>query len=291
MGEVYRLVSDFSCVNMRANQTLEGQAMLAVISPAKTLDFESPLPAVPVTEPAFLDRSQALISVLRDKSVQEIASLMGLSDKLAALNVARYQDWQLPFSPDNARPAVLAFKGDVYQGLKADTLSAADHAWAQDHLRILSGLYGLLRPLDLIQPYRLEMGIGLSTPAGRNLYEFWGETLTAALNEALAAQGDRLLVNLASTEYFKAVKPKRLAGEIVTPVFKDRKNGQYKIISFFAKRARGLMAAHIIENRIASVDGLRAFDRSGYAFRPELSTANELLFTREEGVEPEENDQ
>lgn len=265
--------------------------MLAVISPAKTLDFDTPLPALPVTAPAFLERSQALISVLRDKSVPEIASLMGLSDKLAALNVARYQDWQRPFTPDNARPAVLAFKGDVYQGLKAEALAPADHAWAQDHLRILSGLYGLLRPLDLIQPYRLEMGIGLATPAGRSLYEFWGETLTEALNAALVAQGDRLLVNLASTEYFKAIKPKRLAGEVVTPVFKDRKNGQYKIISFFAKRARGLMAAHIIENRIDTVDGLRAFERAGYAFRPELSTATELVFTREEGVAAEENEE
>lgn len=260
--------------------------MIIVISPAKALDYETPIAVSTHTRPAFLDDSAALIEVLREKSPAEIADLMSLSDPLATLNVARYASWSRPFTPANARQALFAFNGDVYEGLDAKSLDEGDLAWAQDHLRILSGLYGVLRPLDLMQAYRLEMGTRLANPRGRNLYEFWGERISGELNRLLAreedAGRDRVLVNLASEEYFKSVKPKKLDGRIVTPVFEDWKDGRYRVISFYAKRARGLMSRHAIRNRIDEVDALRDFAAEGYAFAAEASDADTLVFRRRE---------
>lgn len=256
--------------------------MLIVVSPAKTLDYQSPLATERYTQPTLTEHSEALIDVCRKLTPADISSLMKVSDKIAGLNAARFAEWSPEFTTDNARPAVLAFKGDVYTGLEAETFSEEDFDWAQNHLRMLSGLYGLLRPLDLMQPYRLEMGTKLANPRGTNLYQFWGDIITDELNQALAAQGDKVLVNLASNEYFKSVKPKQLDGQIITPVFKDQKNGQYKVISFFAKKARGMMARYIIDNRIDSVDALKQFDTAGYWFSEEESSDKELVFKREE---------
>ncbi|POU04148.1 peroxide stress protein YaaA [Escherichia sp. ESNIH1] len=256
--------------------------MLILISPAKTLDYQSPLATQRYTQPVLLDHSQQLIDVARQLSAPQIKTLMGISDKLADLNATRFHDWQPDFTPDNARQAILAFKGDVYAGMQAETFSEDDFTFAQQHLRMLSGLYGVLRPLDLMQPYRLEMGIRLQNPKGSDLYQFWGETITTTLNEALAAQGDNIIVNLASDEYFRAVKPKLLAGEIVKPVFLDEKNGTFKVISFYAKKARGLMSRYIIENRLTTLDQLKAFDVDGYVFDEEASQKNELVFKRSE---------
>ena len=217
----------------------EHYSMLAVISPAKRLDFTAPWQTARQTLPDFADESQQLIEVLRDKSPADIAKLMNLSSSLADLNYQRYASWQPEFTRKNAKPAALAFRGDVYLGLDADTLSNHDLAWAQKHLRILSGLHGLLRPLDLIQPYRLEMGTALKTPQGRDLYEFWGDKITQALNCALQTQKQPVLVNLASNEYFGSVDADAIDGRIITPTFKDLKNGRYKFLSFYAKRARG----------------------------------------------------
>ncbi|BCQ36580.1 UPF0246 protein [Erwinia rhapontici] len=256
--------------------------MLMVISPAKTLDFESPLATKRYTQPMLLDESQKLIAVARQLSPAEISSLMHISDKLAVLNAERFNDWQPDFTPDNARQAILAFKGDVYTGLQAETFSEAAFDFAQQHLRMLSGLYGLLRPLDLMQAYRLEMGIKLANPVGKDLYSFWGDKLTHALNAALAEQGDSVLINLASDEYFKAVKPKLLNAEIVKPVFLDEKNGKFKVISFYAKKARGLMSRYIIENELTQPEQLKKFDVDGYAFDADASKGNELVFKRHE---------
>ena len=254
--------------------------MLMIISPAKTLDYESPLATTRYTQPALLDHSQALIERCRALTPAQIASLMSISDKLADLNAGRFQNWTPDFTPDNARQALLAFKGDVYTGLEAHTFSEQDFSCAQQHLRMLSGLYGLLRPLDLMQPYRLEMGTKLDTPRGKDLYAFWGEIITAALNEAVAAQGDNVVVNLASDEYFRAVKPKQLQAEIVKPVFLDEKNGSYKVISFYAKKARGLMSRFIITRRLTQPEQLKAFDLEGYRFDEARSQGNEYVFTR-----------
>ncbi len=256
--------------------------MLMVISPAKTLDYESPLATSRFTQPALLEKSQQLIDVARDLSPAQIASLMGISDKLAHLNADRFSQWQPAFSPDNARQAILAFKGDVYTGLQAETFSEADFDFAQKHLRMLSGLYGLLRPLDLMQPYRLEMGIKLANPAGKDLYSFWGDLLTQKLNDALAEQGDDVLINLASDEYFKAIKPKQLNAELVKPVFLDEKNGKFKVISFYAKKARGLMSRYVIEKRLTKPTQLKKFDVDGYFFDAAESKGNELVFKRRE---------
>ncbi|MBP2169688.1 cytoplasmic iron level regulating protein YaaA (DUF328/UPF0246 family) [Erwinia toletana] len=256
--------------------------MLMVISPAKTLDFDSPLATQKFTQSALLDKSQQLIELARDLSPAQIGSLMHISDKLAELNAQRFNDWQPPFSLDNARQAILAFKGDVYTGLQAEDFSAKDFDFAQQHLRMLSGLYGLLRPLDLMQAYRLEMGIKLANPAGKDLYTFWGDTLTEALNDALAEQGDDVLINLASDEYFKAVKPKKLNGQIIKPVFLDEKNGKFKVISFYAKKARGLMSRYIIQQRLSRPAQLKKFDLEGYFFDSEASSALELVFKRHE---------
>lgn len=256
--------------------------MLMVISPAKTLDFESPLATKRYTQPALLEESQKLIALARQLSPADIGSLMHISDKLAVLNAQRFNDWQPDFTPDNARQAILAFKGDVYTGLQAGTFSEAAFDFAQQHLRMLSGLYGLLRPLDLMQAYRLEMGIKLANPAGKDLYSFWGDKLTHALNAALAEQGDSVLINLASDEYFKALKPTLLKGEIVKPVFLDEKNGKFKVISFYAKKARGLMSRYIIENELTQPEQLKKFDVDGYAFDAGESKGNELVFKRPE---------
>jgi cytoplasmic iron level regulating protein YaaA (DUF328/UPF0246 family) len=260
--------------------------MILVISPAKALDYETPPTTTTFTQPDFLDHAAELIAVLREKSPAEIAELMALSDPLSSLNVARYASWSRPFTPDNAKQALLAFNGDVYEGLDAKRLTAADLAWAQDHLRILSGLYGVLRPLDLMQAYRLEMGTRLANPRGKNLYEFWGERITDELNRLLAGEDEagrtRVLVNLASDEYFKSVKPKKLKGRVVTPVFEDWKGGRYKIISFYAKRARGLMSRYAITRRVDEVEALKGFDTEGYAFAADASDADTLVFRRRE---------
>lgn len=254
--------------------------MLVILSPAKTLDYDSPVPDLPLTRPAFVKQSEALVGRLRDLSAAELARLMGISDTLAALNVARFAGWSTRFTDANSRAAILAFKGDVYEGMEAWTFSAGDHVFAQDHLRILSGLYGLLRPLDRLQPYRLEMGTALATPAGRNLYAFWGDTLAKALNEALAAQGDDVLVNLASEEYSRAALTPALQARVVTPQFREEKDGRFRIVSFHAKRARGLMAAYIIRHRLRDVAALRDFAEEGYALHPGLSDGDTLVFTR-----------
>ena len=256
--------------------------MLTLLSPAKTLDFDTPPTTKKATQADFLEHSAELVDVLKPYSPDEIGALMKLSPALSELNAQRYHDWLLPFSADNAKAAVLAFKGDVYTGLEAETFSQKELDFAQQHLRILSGLYGLLRPLDLIQPYRLEMGTKLENPRGKNLYEFWGNIITDALNAELAQHSNKTIVNLASNEYFKSVKHKQLNGELITPVFKDEKNGQYKIISFYAKKARGLMAAYIMQNGLDKADDIKAFDVAGYRFSEEDSSADSWVFKRAE---------
>ncbi|HIF9502323.1 TPA: peroxide stress protein YaaA [Photobacterium damselae] len=256
--------------------------MLIVVSPAKTLDYDSPLVTEQYTLPELTEHSQQLIEVCRELTPMDIARLMKVSDKIAGLNAARFAEWVPTFTPENARPAMFAFKGDVYTGLAAETMTDEQIAYAQQHFRMLSGLYGLLRPLDLMQPYRLEMGTKLANPRGANLYQFWGNIITDKVNLALAEQGDDILVNLASNEYFKSVKPKQVKGTIITPVFKDAKKGQYKVISFYAKKARGLMARYIIDNQIDSIEKLKEFDAAGYYFVAAESTATELVFKREE---------
>ncbi|MDX2369395.1 MAG: peroxide stress protein YaaA [Colwellia sp.] len=254
--------------------------MLLVVSPAKKLDFESPLATTKTSQASLLAHSEKLIERCLELSSDQIASLMKLSDKLAGLNAARFGEWSLPFTPENARQAVLAFNGDVYSGLDANSFSNDDFNFAQQHFRILSGLYGLLKPLDLMQAYRLEMGTKLDNVRGANLYQFWGDIITNELNQALAEQGDDVLINLASNEYFKAVNKKSLNATIITPQFKDWKNGQYKMISFFAKKARGLMARYIIQNQLNSIEQVKGFDLAGYQFSGDLSQGNELIFTR-----------
>lgn len=256
--------------------------MLHVISPAKTLDFDTAPAIADYTQPQFLEHSQELINQVRQLKPADISSLMNISDKLGELNAQRFHDWQLPFNPQNAKQAVLAFKGDVYTGMQAELFSKKDFKFAHEHLRILSGLYGLLRPLDLIQPYRLEMGTGLVNARGKNLYQFWGDIITDALNRELKQRKERVLVNLASNEYWGAVDGKKLDAEIITPVFKDAKNGQYKIISFFAKKARGMMSAYIIQNQVKHSEALKDFNTAGYTFDESLSSAREWVFTREE---------
>ncbi|BBG61200.1 MULTISPECIES: peroxide stress protein YaaA [Providencia] len=258
--------------------------MLITISPAKTLDYESPLATQLYTQPELLSESEKLIKECRKLTPADIASLMKISDKLAGLNAARFGEWQPNFTPGNARQAILAFKGDVYTGMQAETFSQADFEFAQQHLRMLSGLYGVLRPLDLMQPYRLEMGIRLKNSRGKDLYEFWGNIITQHLNEALAAQGDNILVNLASDEYFKSVNIKKLDGEIIKPVFLDEKNGKYKVISFYAKKARGLMSRFIIQNKLTQSKQLSDFNLEGYQFDEQQSKGNELVFTRAEQI-------
>ena len=256
--------------------------MLIVISPAKTLDLESKYKAPAITQPAFLTDTRKLVKIMRGYSADGLSSLMHTSEKISELNEVRYKKWKTPFNEDNARPAIFTFKGDVYTGLEAENFSAADLKYAQQHLRILSGLYGALRPLDLMQAYRLEMGIDLANERGKNLYAFWGDKVTRAIKSDIAAQGDDILINLASNEYFNVLNKKALDAEIITPVFKDFSNGSYKVISFFAKKARGQMAAWIIRNRVSTVDGLLTFNEDGYKINKQDSTANRLVFQRKQ---------
>ncbi len=256
--------------------------MLHLISPAKTLDFETPPKTAEFTQPQFLAHSQELIKDLRQLTAPQVSKLMSISEKLGALNAQRFLEWQTPFAPHNAKQALLAFKGDVYTGMEAEKFSKANFTFAQQHLRILSGLYGLLRPLDLIQPYRLEMGTSFVNARGKNLYHFWGDIITDQLNQELDAQKERVLVNLASNEYWSAVNTKKLHAEVITPVFKDCKNGQYKIISFFAKKARGMMSAYIIQNKLKKVESIKGFDMAGYRYNERMSSPKEWVFLREE---------
>lgn len=258
--------------------------MLIVLSPAKTLDFESPLATQKNSTPRMLDQSAELVGVLAKKSPDEIAELMHLSPKLAELNFERFQEWTPEMTSESARAAVLAFKGDVYMGMEAGTFSERDFTHAQKRLRILSGLHGVLRPLDLIHPYRLEMGSRLANDRGRNLYEFWGNRVTDLLNEDMASLKPKLLVNLASNEYFSVVQPERLDAKIVTPVFLDEKNGKYKIISFFAKRARGSMSSWLIRERVTSAKAITEFGGMGYRYDAERSTPDQPTFTRPEAA-------
>ena len=256
--------------------------MLTIISPAKKLDYSQLSEGRAHTQPLLLEHSEQLLKDLRLLSPKDICSLMGLSDKLGALNYERFQEWQTPFSTDNAKQAILAFKGDVYQGLDADNMNADELNWAQDNLRILSGLYGLLRPLDLMQPYRLEMGTKFANQRGANLYQFWGDIITNQLNKLLSASPKSVLINLASNEYFKSVQANNLNAEIITPVFMDQKGDKYKIISFFAKRARGLMSAFIIKNKITDAQQLKTFNVDGYSFNSAMSDGNKWVFCRAE---------
>ena len=252
--------------------------MKIVISPAKSLDFDSTVPTGKYTTPQFLIEAEKLSKVLKNKSPKQLSKLMSISDKLGELNWQRNQDWHLPFTSKNARQAVYAFKGDVYLGLDTYTIPPKKLDQLQDKLRILSGQYGLLKPLDLMQAYRLEMGTKLKMGRKDNLYQFWGDAITTAINEEL--KDDEVFVNLASNEYFKVIKPKLLKVPVITPVFKDYKNGKLKMISFFAKKARGMMVRYIIDNDIDTVEGLNGFDIDGYAFDANLSSERELVFTR-----------
>lgn len=252
--------------------------MKIIISPAKSLDFETAAPTAEYSMPRFLEGSERLQKKLKTLSRKKLSELMKISDALGALNYERNQEWGLPFTTDNAKQAVYSFTGEVYRGLDATTIAEDKIPTLQDKLRILSGLYGLLKPLDLIQPYRLEMGTKLKVGRKDNLYQFWGDTLANSLNEELA--DDELFVNLASSEYFKAVPKKTLKVPMVTPVFKDFKNGQYKVIMTFAKKARGLMVRYIVDNDITTLEGLKGFNVDGYGYSEEMSTAQELVFTR-----------
>lgn len=262
--------------------------MFMLISPSKSLDFKRALPAAQHTQPQYtqpqwLDDSALLVERLRTFPPAKLASLMKLSDTLAALAVARYAEWSLPFTPQNARQALFVFTGDVYAGLDALQFDQDDLAWAQRHLGILCGLYGLLRPLDLIQPYRLEMGIRLENSRGKDLYAWWGTRLRDAVSAATAASGSAFLINLASEEYFKAVRAKGLTLPVIHPVFEDWQGGRYKIISFYAKRARGLMARYALKNRIDDPEALKGFDLEGYAHVPAASEGNTWVFRRTDG--------
>ena len=256
--------------------------MLALISPAKTLDYESALPTDAHTLPRLLEHSQELIDISRKLSATDISNLMSVSEKIAKLNVERFNDWQSEFNFSNARQALFAFKGDVYTGLDAYDLNDQYIEFAQNHLRMLSGLYGLLRPLDLMMPYRLEMGTKLQNPRGHNLYQFWGDRITSLINEDLEQANSELLVNIASDEYYKSVIERKIKAEIIKPVFLDQKNGKYKVISFYAKKARGLMARYIIENQLNKAEDLKSFNTDGYYFDAESSLKGELVFKRDE---------
>ncbi|PID45915.1 MAG: hypothetical protein CSB47_06300 [Proteobacteria bacterium] len=254
--------------------------MLITLSPSKGQDFSVPMPDADYSIPAQLDQSLILIDELRQYAPPQIESMMNISENLALLNFERFQQFQTPFNTDNARPALFAFKGDVYGGIDSASFTRDDLAYAQEHLRILSGLYGALRPMDLIQPYRLEMKTRLKNPRGENLYEFWGNRITDKLNEALAQQEQAVLVNLASNEYYKSVKPKQINGRILNIDFKETKDGKTRIVAVYAKKARGMMADFILRNRIESPEGIQDFDRAGYQYAPALSTADRWVFER-----------
>jgi len=254
--------------------------MFCVVSPAKKLDYDTPFADLPHTTSVFLEDTEELHQTCKGLSRADLSRLMKISDALAELNYARFQGFQTPFSPDNAKHAALAFSGDTYVGLDAKSLSADDMAYAQDHFGILSGFYGLLRPLDLMQPYRLEMGTKLDNSRGASLYAFWGAQIATRINELTEGHGDRALINCASNEYFKAVDKKALAGPVITPVFKEIKSGVAKTIGLMAKRARGAMARYIIQNKIDQAEGIKDFTTDGYSFRPDLSKGNDWVFTR-----------
>ena len=256
--------------------------MLIVISPAKTLDFETEATTQMASLPLYTPQAEVLIKKLRTLSKKKLMSLMDISKDLAALNAERYVQWEPGHTAKHQKQALLAFKGDVYLGMEANNFSEEDFSFAQSHLRILSGLYGVLRPMDLIQPYRLEMGSKLQSGRKKNLYDFWGAEITAHLNAALEENGDRILVNLSSQEYFASVKTDLLQGDIITPSFLDKKGSQYKIVSFWAKKARGIMAAWIISNRISAPEAIKSFDLAGYAFNESLSEGNQWAFTRDQ---------
>ena len=255
--------------------------MLVVISPAKTLDFETAPATKKSSQPRLLKQASELAQLMKDYTPENIADLMGVSQKIAELNFQRFQDWHTPFTTKNAKQAVLAFKGDVYTGLEAETFSEKDFEFAQKHLCILSGLYGLLKPLDLIQPYRLEMGLKLENGQGKNLYEFWGSQIDKVLNKQLSGLKSETLINLASNEYFNVLDKKALGDNVITPVFKDYKNGKYKIVSFYAKKARGLMSAYIIKNKITSPEKIKRFKGEGYYYSAEDSTKTQWVFLRD----------
>jgi len=256
--------------------------MLIVVSPAKSLDYETPIRTRKHTEPQFLKDAAQLVTQLKKFTPDDLSELMNISSNLGELNHTRYANWQTPFKSPEARQAMFAFKGDVYLGLKAEEFSVSDVSFAQKHLRILSGLYGMLRPLDLMLPYRLEMGTRLENKRGKNLYEFWGSKLTDALNEEFASQRSKVLVNLASNEYFNSVQAKALDAEVVSPVFKDWSSGKYRVLSFFAKKARGEMAAFIIRNRIDTAAALKDFNVEGYAYSEADSTDAKPVFLRKD---------
>ncbi len=254
--------------------------MITIISPAKTLDMETPVNSNIQSKPAFLDKSKQLVAILKKMKAPELSQLMGISPKLAQLNFERFQEWATPYLKEKYRPAVFAFRGEVFTGLNIDTFSEEDINYTQNHLRILSGLYGLLRPMDYILAYRLEMGTKLSVEKKKNLYEFWGDEITNRLNETLAHRNDDVLINLASNEYYKSIEQKKLNVRVFTPVFKDNKNGQYKVISFFAKKARGHMLRFILKNQISNPEDLKHFEDDGYYFNESFSTDNTITFTR-----------
>ena len=256
--------------------------MLIVLSPAKSLDYKTPVKVKAPTLPEFVSESAKLIAELKKLSPQEVANLMGLSDQLAALNVGRYRDWSKKFTDENSKPAIYAFDGDVYDGFDVKTLKAKSIDFAQDHVRILSGLYGALRPLDLMQPYRLEMGASFKNARGKDLYAFWGERVTDSLKSVLEKQKKPVLLNLASEEYFKVLQAKNLECPVISPVFQDGKDGKYKIISFYAKRARGLMARYVVENRIIDPADLKGFNLDGYKYVASESKPDKPLFRRPE---------
>lgn len=254
--------------------------MIIVISPAKSLYDHSPIQFEKYTEADFLPEAEKVLSVLKKKKPAQLAKLMDISPKLAELNFQRFQEWALPFTPENSWQSVLMFNGDVYQGLKAETFSADEFEITQQKLRILSGVYGLLKPLDLIQPYRLEMGTNISVARKKNLYEFWKTKITAKLNQEFSENGKKVLVNLASNEYFSAIDTKKLKARIITPAFKENKDGKYQMVSFFAKRARGLMSRFIIQNNISDPEEMKAFDLEGYYFNNQISKDDNWVFTR-----------
>ncbi len=256
--------------------------MISVISPAKSLNFDDSCSVKMYSQCSFLMDSQLLVNDLKNHSPKQISKLMKVSDNLGVLNAERYNNWSLPFNEENSKQAAFAFQGDVYQGLEIDSFSKDDLNYAQDHFRILSGLYGLLKPLDLIQAYRLEMGTSFQNERGRNLYDFWNTSITEQLNKELKLIKSQYLLNLASNEYYKVIQPKSLNATIITPVFKDWKNGQYKIISFFAKKARGMMASYQLKNKINNPEDLKNFNTAGYVFNDNMSQGNQLVFTRKQ---------
>lgn len=252
--------------------------MKIVISPAKSLDFESKAPTQEFSQPVFLKEAERLSKILKKKSARSLSKLMSVSPALGQLNYERNQSWELPFDLDNAKQAVYAFSGEVYRGLDVNSLPLEDLNFLQEHLRILSGQYGILKPLDLMQPYRLEMGTKLKVGVKPNLYKFWGNQISKTLNSEL--EEGELFVNLASNEYFKVLQAKDLKVPVITPVFKDFKNGEYKVIMTFAKLARGLMVRYIVDHKVTTLDGLKGFNYNGYGFDENLSTESELVFTR-----------